>query len=200
MKNVFLSIFLLCILSWCNSGNSISEREIINRTVDITSSQIAGVHGKWVILENGKILTSRHVVKNCGSGCSLEIQWQKYPIGSIDFPDARKDIAYVSFSGSSDFSTLSLLNGEKISTGQSIVSYLSLSGSWQKVDGKILGIDTPYIAYDNSLSWTLLSGSILTDIILSPGESGTPIWTASWELVGVMSAVDNVGKRSYVVQ
>lgn len=64
----------------------------------------------------------------------------------------------------------------------------------------MLGIDISYIAYDGSLSGTLLSGGIMTDMILSPGESGTPIWTASGELIGVMSAVDNAGKRSYIVQ
>ena len=200
MKNVFLSIFLVCILSWCNSGNFLSEREIINRTVDISSSRIAGVHGKWVILENGKILTSRHVVKDCASGCFIESQNQKYPIESIEFPDTTKDIAYVYFSGSSDFSSLDLLDSEEFSPGQSIESYIYSSGSWQKIDGKILSIDIPYVAYDNSLSGTLLSGGIMTDMILSPGESGTPIWTASGELIGVMSAVDNAGKRSYVVQ
>lgn len=196
MKSWFLPLLLVCILSWCSSGSYLSDREIRERTVEITSSKIAWVHGKWVILENGKVLTSGHVVRHCSSGCFIESQNQKYPIGSIMFPDMAKDIAYVYFSGYSDFSRINILNREEIMTGQSIIAY----ASWKKMEGKVLGINIPYIAYDNSLSWILLSWSIMTDIILSPGESGTPIWTLSGELIGVMSAVDNEGKKSYVVQ
>ncbi len=200
MKRISPIILVFLLLSGCSSIQTLSEEQIRARTVDIMSSQVGWVHGKWVILETGKVLTSRHVVENCSSGCFIEIQKQKYPIVLLDFPDENKDVAYVSFSGYLDLEKISPVDQKNLPLWSMLVSYRFSSSSWQRLEGKILWIDTPYIGYDMSLSGVILSGAVVTNIVLSPGESGTPIWTLSGELVGVMSAVDREGKRSYIVQ
>ncbi len=69
-----------------------------------------------------------------------------------------------------------------------------------RVQGHILGLSQDYLGYDATLSGKLLSWTVVTDIIVDHGESGTPIWTLSGKLIGVMSAVDTLGKRSYGVR
>ncbi len=69
-----------------------------------------------------------------------------------------------------------------------------------RVQGRILGLSQDYLGYDATLSGKLLSWTIVTDIIIDHGESGTPLWTLSGELIGIMSAVNQVEGKSYGVR
>ena len=63
-------------------------------------------------------------------------------------------------------SSLPSLSIRKPILGEDIFALVSRSGSWHRIHGKVLALDQEYIAYDASLSGTLLSGATLTDIVL----------------------------------
>ncbi len=211
MKFSILPIIFLCLLTACTQDR-LTDEDIRARIVDIGSTSMGWVHGKWVILSSWVILTSRHVVEKCTSSMQKNASWiysanwcailfpdgRKVDIETIEFPGSSKDIVRVSYLSvwASWFSEISPKQKKWLTLGENIRAYTATG----IIEGKILELDSSYIAYDTSLTWRLLSWSIVTDIILSPGESGMPIWTHSGELIWVMSAVDTVGKRSYIVE
>ena len=67
--------------------------------------------------------------------------------------------------------------------GDRLYALVSRSGSWQRIEGHVTRVDATYMAYDRSLSGTLFTGAIETDIVLLPGESGTPVWSFSGGLI-----------------
>ncbi len=85
-------------------------------------------------------------------------------------------------------------------TNTPIYALVFRSGSWMRIDGKILSENASYIGYDVTLSGRVFTWALETDIVLLPWESGTPLWTSRGELLGVMSAVDNDLRRGYIVQ
>ena len=207
-----LPLILFSFLVSCSQAN-LSDAELRMRIVEIHSTGRGGVHGRWVILSPGVILTSRHVVEDCrdpsyswtwetpSRGCSVSIEWWQQSISTLVFPDTRRDIATLSYIREGNlkkswYDALPLVSSWSLIIGQEIYT-LTTTG---RIMGKILALAPSYIGYDVSLSWRLLSWSIMSDIVLGPGESGTPVWTWSGMLIGVMSAVDPIGKRSYIVQ
>ena len=85
-------------------------------------------------------------------------------------------------------------------TNTPIYALVFRSGSWMRIDGEILSEDASYIGYDTTLSGRVFTWALETDIVLLPWESGTPLWTSSGELLGVMSAVNKEEKKGWVVQ
>ncbi len=210
MKFSIFAIISLFLMTSCSQ--QIIQSDPRSRIVHIGSQSMAWVHGKWVILRSWLVLTSRHVVEKCTNWVQKNESWiysahwcfilfpdtKKSSIESIEFPDSSRDMARVSYlsAWTSSFSEISPKWIWQLTLGENIRVYTQTD----IIEGKILEFDSSYIGYDSTLSGKLLSWSVVTDIILPPGESGMPIWTRSGELIGVVSAVDTVGKRSYIVE
>ena len=198
----FLSFTLLIFLTAC-TRTVLTETEMIDRIVTLRNT--SGEVSRWVIISPDRVLVTRHGVMKCldteisprkysSKWCALK-SWDKkdLTIRSIMLWDLVSDRAIVEINPRKVISSLPLSDP---SIGQSVM-ILTWSG---KVSGKILALDPSYIAYDGSLSGSVLSGSFVTDILLEPGESGSPVWTLSGELIGIVSAVDRVNGRSYGVR
>lgn len=202
MKYFFLCLLSIVIVS-CTS-QPIDDATRRSRIVDIVSPYS---ESRWVILETGKVLTVRHGIDDClrypirsdtyhSEWCSLRIDGVRYPISTITLPDQTRDIALIRYAGWQEYTPVRLTTDDEMHLWQSVYLFTSTG----KITGQILSLAPSYIAYDSHLSWSLLSGSLMMDIIVERGESGTPIWTLSGELLWVMSAVDIAGKRSYGVR
>ncbi len=199
---------LLIIASCSHDRGPLSEQTLRSRIVDIESTQPYGSAGKWVILSTGHILTSRHVVERCARWWDMSLSWstgflcrvllngQKYPIHEIHFPDPSRDIALLEADLEQYYPLIPELSELELTAWESVF-ILTATG---RISGSIIGLAQDYIGYDATLSWRTLSGTVVTDIVVDRGESGTPIWTTAGEFIGVMSAVDRVGKRSYGVR
>jgi S1-C subfamily serine protease len=81
-----------------------------------------------------------------------------------------------------------------------VFSFSKSGNTLSRKIGKITKVDVEYIGYDKYLSSTLYRGAIETDLIFSSWESGMPVWTLSWELIWVASAVDREKGRSYIMR
>lgn len=196
-------IIFICILLTSCAIEWVTDETLRSRIVDIEWRW--GEMSRWVILESWRIMTVRHGVDACiediswagtysSLGCTI-IHWgQRYPITTITLSDMSRDITILEYVSEERYP--SLRQSSEPSLGQEI-HILTSTG---KFSGKIISLIPSYIAYDTHLSWSLLSGALATDIIVERGESGTPIWTLSGELVWVVSAVDTLGKMSYGVR
>ncbi len=183
VMKIFFFIFLLFLAS-CRAQSDIERRLSI---VDIMDRNFSHV-GRWVRLDSAHVLTVAHVYEECSPSCfingTISLSWvsnpqrdtallmtSRYPVDSLTYAEPQLGEAVVV-----------LWSGGLSTTG----TILSLSGN--------------YIGYDGSLSGRLILWAIETDIVLSPGESGSPVWTVRGELIWVMSAVDIAGKRGWVVR
>ncbi len=180
---IFFSILLL-VLSSCGVGSDISRGFL---TVDIIDRNLSPV-GKWVRIDSEHVLTASHVYEKCAPSCSVD--------GSLahsGWSIPEKDIAIIRTSHQ-DASPI-------IYSFPWLHDVVMISGSgWVILTGTVLSLSGNYIGYDTTLSGRVISGAIETDIVLSPGESGSPVWTVRGELIWVMSAVDTEGKRWWVVR
>lgn len=206
MKSLFFIIFTIAFLSACQ----IQEQAISPHDRQVTILTTHGSMGRWVILSEDTFLTARHLISECISPnasswsfsvlawrCHIDRKGNIYPITTITLPSDHSDGAYGTYSGGDQhIASLQLVPESSLTPWSPITIY---SGSYRRM-WKILARDISYIAYDTYLSGSLLSGAIITDILVDRWESGTPIWTLSGELIWVVSAVDIVGKRSYGVR
>ena len=158
-------------------------------------------HHIWygVIENSSSLLTAYHVYLECKKNNCIYMKNDGSRI-QIKNSHARENLQDSIRLESLPASSLPSLSIRKPMLSEDIFALVSRSGSWHRIHGKVLALDQEYIAYDALLSGTLLSGATLTDIVLEKWESGAPIWSSSWWLLWVMSAVDREGKRSWFVQ
>ncbi len=202
---IFLFILLLssvCLMiSSCQSDISRAEISPADRIAEIYLESGYKVW-EWVLYTHDTILTAWHVVAKNQKYYVMR-EWddsrEKMQIKNITL-SLDSDIAHVLVEKPLDISwELPPLDTSYI-LGTPIYALVSRSWSLIRVEGNILSLDANYIGYDVSLSGRVFTGALETDIVLETGESGTPIWTFSGWLIGVMSAVDRGGKRGYVVR
>lgn len=195
MKTRFLICIFSCFLLFSCSKNS--DIDIRDRIVSIEAEDGRAI-GKWVIRESETLLTATHVYDQC---LKTLCRYRNPYFGDISIDttriSTRWDMTILRPSSPLQILSLTTASGH---TWDPIFALVMLSGSWQRVDGSILGEDVSYIGYDENLAGRVYSGALETDIVLSPGESGTPIWNEQWELIGIMSASDAFNKRGWIVQ
>ncbi len=195
------SLGVVLLLSSCIHENTSLESQPEDRILNISLRDGYSI-GKWVYTDSDTILTVGHVVSKNQKyriskewGKSVNERIIKDIIVSTGSDIARillekfpqENISPIQYSSVSDIDTL-------------IYALVFRSGSWIRIDGKLLSKDTSYIGYDTILSGKVFTGALETDIVLLPWESGTPIWTLLGELLWVMSAVNADLRRGYIVQ
>ena len=213
MKLYIPLLLSIPLMASCSMVSPLSQDSMIVRIVDIETTAPNGSSGHGVILRSGEVLTSLHIVRTClrsqvsswavtykSAWCSIIENGRKNIIQSITVPNNDQDVAYLSYSWTQDMNSITLISLQDITIWQPISALLNRSGAWQRIDGHILELNVAYRAYDGDLEGKIFTGALVTNILLELGESGTPIWTHSWELIGVVSAVDRGGKRSYIVR
>ena len=213
MKLYIPLLLSIPLMASCAMVSPPTQESMMARIVDIETMSPHGSSGHGVILRSGEVLTSLHIVRTClrsrvslwiatyhSVWCSIIENGRKNIIQSITVPNRDRDLAYLSYSWTQDTNSIDPMSLQNITIWQPISALLNRSGAWQRIDGHILELNVSYRAYDGDLEGKIFTGALVTDILLELGESGTPIWTHSWELIGVMSAVDRGGKRSYIVR
>ncbi len=206
---VFKIILICLLLTACSQANPMLDESMMrSRIVRIESIAPIGNEGKWVILSRHQILTSRHVVERCARWRVMSQSWssrlpcrvltngQKYLIQEIYFPDPARDTALLAVDIEKEYSQIPEVSENELVVWEPVLIFTQTG----RIQGRILGLSQNYLWYGTMLSGKLLSWTVVTDIIVDHGESGTPIWTFSGELIGIMSAVNQVEGKSYGVR
>lgn len=193
MKNSILYITFALLLSSCAWDNGISQEY---RMVDIVNQENVTI-GKWVFIDDYTILTNTHIISHL-AGQKVHLWNRQYRnIESLHlFP--WKDITELHMKD--QMSLIGPLSFDTVKKNDLLYALVERSGGVIRLEGKVTATDVRYLGYDSSLSGKVFTWAIESNIVLSPWESGTPIWKNSWEIVGIVSAVDSVNKKSYIVQ
>jgi S1-C subfamily serine protease len=193
IQNIAIVIIFSFLFVSCQQQSINSPRDTI---IDIRTAWWVHV---WYGVAVGaqRVFTARHVIDDCGSACRYYLDDQEIQILGVI------DVLWGDRAGISTSTTMPYIRAvsyESLGIDTPAYTLVSRSGSWQRIEGRITALDASYIWYDSSLSGGVFTGAIETDIVLEVGESGTPIWILSWELVGVMSAVDRERGRGYIAR
>jgi hypothetical protein len=150
------------------------------------SNQIV-VRGMWVRVSSDQILTSAHVVRDDRLVYEIWGMFTGYP--SVRYEVSSRDTA-------GDRATLSQVQDVKIQTQNPrlqrvqkwdpIYTEVSRSGSIVRIVGRVVDPSGSILGYDTLWRVVTLSGIVLTDIDLQPGDSGAPIYTTLWDLIDVV--------------
>jgi hypothetical protein len=159
--------------------------EIIGK--DPTTSEVR-IRGMGVRFPDGSILTSDHVVRD---GIIYNIWGIGYHLWERDITGDRAILSEVQ---DLKFSELYLIehiknprrNLIKLQKWDSIYTELSRSGSIVRQVGRVVDPNGSVTWYDTTGRVVVLSGIVLTDFDLLPGDSGAPIFTLDRELVDIV--------------
>lgn len=186
-----MKLILLLSLIFLLSGCSSREELILPsaRIVRFLKGDTAIGYGVKMNWEN--ILTATHVVEDCKKwNCTFS--WEH--LSDFDIA-SRWDISSIA-------KTKPALNTklEVIGKGSPVYILRFISWVFHRFDTVVTDINVDYIWYDETFSWVYLTWWIEIGMALQKGESGLPVWTLSWELVGVVSATNERTGKSYIVQ
>jgi hypothetical protein len=178
MIKVFFSLSVcLLLISSCTTGEY-ETVEIIGK--DPTTSEVR-IRGMGVRLPGRAILTSDHVVRG---GMRYEVWGMNYDVVESD---VGWDRAILSRIQDRELRIQDVLKSRnQIWKWDPIYTEVSRSGSIVRQVGKVVDPSGSIVGYDTTWRVVTLSGIVLTDLDLLPGDSGAPIFTLDRELVDVV--------------
>ena len=138
------------------------------------------VRGMGVRMSDDQILTSAHVVRD--DRLIYEAGWVIYQVSDRDMTG---DIATLSQTQVAKNQT-QILRLSSVQKWDQVFTEVSRSGSIVRMTGKVVDPSGSVLGYDMTGRVVTLSGIVLTDIDLQPGDSGAPIFTTQWEIVDVV--------------
>ena len=138
------------------------------------------VRGMGVTLSVDQILTSAHVVRD--DRLVYEVGWVIYQVSDRDMTGDR---AVLSQTQGAKIQT-QIPRLQQIQKWDPIFTEVSRSGSIVRIAGKVINPSGSVTGYDMAGRVVTLSGIVLTDLDLQPGDSGAPIFTTQWEIVDVV--------------
>jgi hypothetical protein len=176
MLKILLSISITLTLVSCTSHRYETVEIIWKET---QTHQII-VRGMGVKLSTDQILTSAHVVRD--DAMIYEIGWQIY---QVSYRDSWGDRAILS-TPSHPQNQIQMPQFQRVRLWDPIYTEVSRSGSIVQIAGKVLDPAWSVLGYDPLGRVVSLSGIVLIDGDLQPGDSGAPIYTPEWELIDVV--------------
>ena len=176
MFRIFALISILTLLSAC-AQRYYETVEIVWK--ESQNSQIV-VRGMGVRIWDDQILTSAHVVRD--DRLHYEIGWVIYQVSDRDMVGDR---AILAIDTNRNIQS-KIPHLQQVQKWDPIYTEVSRSGSIVRIAGKVVDPRGSVTGYDTTGRVVTLSGVVLTDIDLVPGDSGAPIFTHEWELIDVV--------------
>ena len=176
MRHIVILISMIYLLTSCTTQRY-ETIEIIGK--DSQNGWIV-VLGMGVKISDDSILTSAHVVRD--DRLLYEIGWVVYQVSDRDMTGDRAVLTQMQVAkNQTQISRLSL-----VQKWDPIFTEVSRSGSIVRMTGKVVDPVWSVTGYDMTGRVVTLSGIVLTDIDLQPGDSGAPIYTTQREIVDVV--------------
>ncbi|MBC7503976.1 trypsin-like peptidase domain-containing protein [Candidatus Gracilibacteria bacterium] len=178
MRQIIILISISLLLTACMQSRY-ETMEIIGK--ESQTKQVL-IRGMGVMLPDGSIFTSAHVVRDDRliyetDGVIYRV-WERDTIGDrailSQIPDLKSKIRDI------------VKNTNIIRVGDPIYTEVTRSGSIVRIAGKVVDPSGVVTGYDTTGRVMILSGIVLTDISLLPGDSGSPIFTHLGELIDVV--------------
>lgn len=187
MKKILLYILTLSLLSSCTVGSRTGDG-VVGIIWVRDGAQV--VRGVWVCIDEQKVLTSAHVVRDDTINYELRIMSHKGVQANYEWTppnatwierDENIDIAYMRVK-SEEWRVKDICRKYKeyiwkshLIVWESVSIPLIRSGSVVNLTGMVTSLTGMILAYDTLGRTQILSGIVMTDISLAPWDSGAPI-------------------------
>lgn len=163
--------------------------------VETEKQQVAGGTG-FVVTQDGKIITNKHVVSIPGAEYTVLFNdGTEYP-ATILSRDPSNDIAILQLQAKdgqkpTNLKPLKLADQQEVQVGQIVVAIGNALGEFENsvTMGVISAKGRKIIADDNTQDGESLSNLIQTDAAINPGNSGGPLLTLDGEVIGLNTAI-----------
>ena len=173
--------------------NSQEEPKIEKREVSSGSG--------FIVTKDGFIVTNRHVVLNTKAEYSVVLNSGKTYEAEVIDRDSVQDLAVVKIKvkvgETADFRTLPLGDSNTVKLGATVIAIGNTLGEFRNTvtKGIVSGINRTLTAGGEGIGNEVIEGAIQTDAAISSGNSGGPLLNVLGEVIGVNTAVSEVGEN-----
>lgn len=181
--------------------------EKVGPSVVSVVSEVAGPLGKigqgsgsGIVLENGIILTNRHVVDGVGDKITvISSEGKEYSDVTVLARDSVNDIAFLKSESAKELPAARLGDSSDVIVGQRVVAIGNALGQFDNsvTSGIISGKGRPITAGGQGAQTEQLVNLFQTDAAINPGNSGGPLVALDGTVIGMNTAVagdaENIG-------
>ena len=164
-------------------------------SINVTTSQSAGVGSGVILDKDGNILTNYHVVEDAQT-ISVSTGGKSYE-GTVVGSDESSDLAVVKIDPEGDdLSPIEVGDSSALQVGDWVMSVGSPFGLEQSVSTGIVSSMYRSTMLQGSTGNTIYTNLIQTDAAINPGNSGGALVNAQGELVGINSIIESASGSS----
>ena len=155
----------------------------------------------FIVTKDGFIVTNRHVVLNTKAEYSVVLNSGKTYEAEVIDRDSVQDLAVVKIKvkvgETADFRTLPLGDSNTVKLGATVIAIGNTLGEFRNTvtKGIVSGINRTLTAGGEGIGNEVIEGAIQTDAAISSGNSGGPLLNVLGEVIGVNTAVSEVGEN-----
>ena len=160
----------------------------IYTTLGYQNGQAAGTG--MVVGANGEVLTNNHVIRGATVFRVVDVTTRKTYTASVVGYSVQQDVAVLRLANATKLQTIALGNSATLKAGQRVAALGNAQGAGTRraARGTITALGKSITAYDDNGVSENLTGLIETNAGVQPGDSGGPLFNASWKAVGMVTA------------
>ena len=164
---------------------------VINTNLSYANASAAGTG--MVISSSGEVLTNNHVIRGATSiSVVVPSTGRRYSARVVGYAIGA-DVAVLKLTNASGLTTVSLGSSAALRRGDTVTAVGNAGGTGRLVtaSGTIRALGRATTVNDDSGGTARLSGLILTDADLQPGDSGGPLLDSSRRVIGMDTAASS---------
>jgi S1-C subfamily serine protease len=164
---------------------------VINTNLSYSGASAAGTG--MVISSSGEVLTNNHVIRGATSISVVDPSTGRRYAAHVVGYAIGADVAVLRLTNASGLTTVSLGSSAGVQQGDAVTAVGNAGGTGRLVtaSGTIRALGRAITVSDDSGGTAHLTGLILTDADLQPGDSGGPLLDSSGRVIGIDTAASS---------
>ncbi len=157
-------------------------------TLGYQNGQAAGTG--MIVNASGEVLTNNHVIRGATVFKVVDVTTRRTYTATVVGYSVPQDVAVLRLENAKRLATIGLASSTGLKVGQKVAALGNALGRGTKAAarGTITALGQSLTAYDDSGTAENLSGMIQTNAHVQPGDSGGPLFNASWKAIGMVTA------------
>jgi S1-C subfamily serine protease len=143
-----------------------------------------------IVNRSGEVLTNNHVIRGATVFKVVDAVTRRTYTATVVGYSVPQDVAVLKLANARNLKTIALGNSSTLRVGQKVAALGNALGKGTRsaVGGTITALGQSLTAYDGSGGSENLTGMIETNARVQPGDSGGPLFNASWKAIGMVTA------------